>query len=163
MNNRIRIIRNTMIAILLTSWVSCDVLDVELPSVIGGSSFWKTEEDAKAALQGIYTYLREIDEELYLLGESRAETSGVGASGSSSEYEMYFNNTLTSATSSISWKPFYSLINSCNLLIKYTEGIHFNSEADKDYYLAQAYATRAFAYFVMARSWGDLIIRTDPI
>ena len=160
MKNRIRIIRNAIIAVLFTSLVSCNVLDVELPSVISGNSFWKTEEDVKAAIQGMYTYLREVDEELFVLGESRAETSGLNASGSSGGYDIYFNNTLTSATVGVSWKPFYSLINSCNLIIKYADGIDFNSQADKNYYLAQAYVMRAYAYYVMARSWGDLIIRT---
>lgn len=163
MKNRIRIIRNAIIAVLFTSLVSCNVLDVELPSVISGNSFWKTEEDVKAAIQGMYTYLREVDEELFVLGESRAETSGLNASGSSGGYDIYFNNTLTSATVGVSWKPFYSLINSCNLIIKYADGIDFNSQADKNYYLAQAYVMRAYAYYVMARSWGDLIIRTEPV
>ncbi len=104
----------------------------------------------------MYTYLREVDEELFLLGESRAETSGLNAAGSSGGYDIYFNNTLTSATVGASWKRFYSLINSCNLIIKYADGINFNSQADKNYYLAQAYVMRAYAYYVMARSWGRL-------
>lgn len=163
MKNRIRIIRNAIIAVLFTSLVSCDVLDVELPSVISGNSFWKTEEDIKAAIQGMYTHLREVDEELFLLGESRAETTGLNAAGSAGGYDIYFNNTLTSATVGAEWKTFYSLINSCNLIIKYAEGVNFNSQADKNYYLAQAYVMRAWAYYVMVRSWGDLIIRTEPV
>ena len=34
---------------------------------------------------------------------------------------------------------------------------------DKAKMLAQAYTMRAFMYFVMTRTWGDLIIHTDPI
>lgn len=44
MKNRIRIIRNAIIAVLFTSLVSCDVLDVELPSVISGNSFGKQKK-----------------------------------------------------------------------------------------------------------------------
>mgnify|MGYP000435333534 CR=1 FL=1 len=94
--------------------------------------FWKTEEDIKAAIQGMYTHLREVDEELFLLGESRAETTGLNAAGSAGGYDIYFNNTLTSATVGAEWKTFYSLINSCNLIIKYAEGVNFNSQADKN-------------------------------
>ena len=163
MKNRIKIIRNAIVAVLFASLVSCDVLEVESPSVISGSSFWKTEEDLKAANQAIYTYLREVDEQLFLLGESRAETTGLNAVGSAGGYDIYFNNTLTSATVGASWQPFYALINACNLIIKYAEGIHFNSQADKDYYLAQSYVMRAWAYYAMVRSWGDLIIRIEPV
>lgn len=41
--------------------------------------------------------------------------------------------------------------------------VTFNNETSRNKMLAQAYTMRAFMYFVMTRTWGDLIIHTDPI
>jgi hypothetical protein len=41
--------------------------------------------------------------------------------------------------------------------------IAFTSEATKNQLLAEAYTMRAYVYFIMTKSWGDLIIRTEPM
>jgi hypothetical protein len=56
----------------------------------------------------------------------------------------------------------YSTLHSANLILKYVPGISFSSEARKNSVLAQAYTMRAFLYFIMTRTWGDLAIVTEP-
>lgn len=99
---------------------------------------------------------------MYILGEARSEilTVGIGGYGG---YDIYYYNTLTQANMPISWIRYYQIVNSCNLLLKYAPNVTFNNETSRNKMLAQAYTMRAFMYFVMTRTWGDLIIHTDPI
>src|SRR5690606_32226934 len=46
--------------------------------------------------------------------------------------------------------------------LKYVPEIEFSSESLKNDILAQAYTMRAFTYFVMVRTWGELPLRTEP-
>lgn len=150
--------------VVASSIVGCDsVLDITDESIIGGSSFWKTEEDVKSATMGLYTYLRSCDRALFTLGELRAETAGPNSRGAGGGLEMYYRNTLTPATTGVDWKVFYELVNYANCVINYGGKVKFEVEANKNYYLAQAHISRAWAYFVMTRAWGDLIIRTEPV
>src|SRR5690606_15890217 len=74
----------------------------------------------------------------------------------------YYYNTLQPSDAGPSWQGCYKLINSANLIIKYVPNIEFASESRKNKFLAEAYSMRAFLYYVMARTWGDLPLRTEP-
>lgn len=133
-------------------------------SAISNASFWKTENDAKAVLTGMYIKLRnQTNQSIFLLGEGRAETLERGTAGTLN-YEVYYENSLTSSSITlVSWGDIYSIINHANLLLKYVPGIPFSSESTKNDILAQAYTMRAYVYFVMTRSWGALPLRTESI
>lgn len=143
---------------------SCtDHLDVEPTSVITNASFWKTEDDAQGALYGMYVQLRnQASFNLFVLGEARSETITFGIAGTGG-FDPYYQNTLNSITPGLTWQGLYAIVNSANLLLKYVPAIPFRSEAAKNDILAQAYTMRAYVYFVMARTWGELPIRTEPI
>ncbi|MDF9798938.1 hypothetical protein OKW21_004201 [Catalinimonas alkaloidigena] len=143
---------------------SCsDQLEVDPTSVITSNSFWKTEGDAQGALVGMYVNLRTIaSRNLYYVGEARADILQLGTVGSGG-WDKYYNHLLTPDNAGPSWQSFYTLINSANLIIKYVPEIEFTDDANKNLILAQAYAMRAYTYFVMSKTWGDLIIRTEPV
>ena len=148
----------------LLNFQSCDVLDVDPVSFITDKSFWTTEDDANGALIGVYTQFRDLaSRDLYLLGEARSEMLCIGADGGSLGYDIYYNNTLNQDNIDITWQQFYSVINSCNLILKKVPAIDFKNGADKNLILAQAYSMRAFCYFAMTKTWGDLIIHEDAI
>lgn len=143
---------------------SCtDHLDVEPTSEITNESFWKTEDDARGALFGMYIQLRnQASYNLFVLGEARSETITYGIAGTAG-FDPYYQNTLNPVTPGLTWQGLYAIVNSANLLLKYVPGIPFRSEEAKNDILAQAYTMRAYIYFVMARTWGELPIRTEPI
>ena len=158
-----RIHKAIFLLISLLMLGSCDYLDVKPISFITNASFWQTEDDVNGALTGMYVQLRGAAEhDLYVLGEARSEmlTVGIGGTGG---YDVYYHNTLTQANMPISWIRYYQLINTCNLILKYAPGVTFKLEENRNKALAQAYTMRAFAYFVMTRTWGDLIKHTDAI
>lgn len=152
---------------LMVFITSCnDTLEVDPTSAITAASFFKTEDDAKGALYGMYIKLRnESSLNIYALGELRSETTTSSIAGSSG-YELYYQNTLSPTNpgpASSSWQGLYSIINAANLLIKYIPTTSFTSEENRSNYLAQAYTTRAYIYYVMTRTWGDLPLRTEPL
>lgn len=141
---------------------SCkDTLEVSPTSVITTSSFWKTENDAVGALNGMYVDLRSMSEAIYQNGEQRSEIFQGGVFGVGT-YNLIHNDLSGANPYHSDWTGFYRIINSANLILKYVPGMTFKSESSKNEMLAQAYTMRAYVYFVMTRTWGDLIIRTEP-
>ena len=157
--------KNLSIAFILSIFLfgSCsDLLDVSPTSVITTESFWKTEGDAEGALIGMYVNLRSISNStLYYLGEARADVVALGTVGDGG-WAKYYTNRLQPDDAGPSWQSLFTLVNSANLILKYVPGIDFASEDRKNTILAEAYAMRAFTYFVMTRTWGDLPLRMDP-
>lgn len=150
--------------LLISGWIipSCTkILDVNPTSVITTSSFWKTEDDAVGAINGMYVDLRSMSEAIYVDGEQRSEVFNGGVYGSGG-HNLYVNELSGDQPNHADWRGFYTILNSANLIIKYVPGITFNSGSSKNNILAQAYTMRAYVYFVMTKTWGDLILRTEP-
>ena len=144
---------------------SCqDDLDLKSESVITAANFWKTEDDAKAGVNGMYFNFRtQTQQNYYLLGGARSAeiTSGVQ---SPLTLANYYNNNLTAQNIDVDWAGLYTVIHQANLVLKYVPGIQFSPTTlnEQKRYIAQAYSMRALAYFIMARSWGGVPIVTTP-
>ena len=154
---------HVLLVLYVTFSVSC-TKDLKLTptSVITVNSFWKTPDDAKGGLYGMYDMFRSLAQaNLYLLGEARSEMMGNGIQNA--DYRIkYFENTLDASNADLNWYLPYRIIGYANLVIKNVPGITFPNESEKNSILAQAYAMRAFIYFTMAKTWGDLPLVTDP-
>lgn len=143
--------------------VSCtSSLDLKPVSEISVNSFWKTEDDARGGLNGMYVRLRsQAQANLFLWGESRSEVFDFGIEGAAN-MQRYFQNTLDPVFAGPTWVGLYTVVHDANLILKYVPPISFTAEAEKKKILAQAHAMRAFVYFVMARTWGGVPLVTDP-
>ncbi|MEG0850452.1 RagB/SusD family nutrient uptake outer membrane protein [Flavobacterium sp. 2] len=146
-------------------FTSCqDELELTSDSVITSDSFWKTEDDAKAGVNGMYVNFRiQTQQNYYLLGGARsAEITG----GVQSPLTLanYYNNNLTPQNIDVDWAGLYTTIHQANLILKYVPQIPFSPSTVKEQkrYIAQAYTMRALCYFIMARSWGGVPIVTEP-
>ena len=158
--NKFNYLKFATIILLVFSACTKD-LKVNPVSVITVTSFWKTENDAVGALNGMYVQLKSMSETIFLAGEGRSEIHQIGPLGGA--YTLS-RNVLTPESPGISdWTGFYTIVNSANLILKYVPSIPFKSEDSKNNILAQAFTMRAYVYFVMTKTWGDLIIRTEPI
>ena len=144
---------------------SCqDDLNLKSDSVITSESFWKTEDDAKAGVNGMYFNFRtQTQQNYYLLGGARSAeiTNGVQ---SPLTLANYYNNNLTPQNMDVDWSGLYTVIHQANLILKYVPTIPFSPTTvnEQKRYIAQAYSMRALAYFIMARSWGGVPIVTSP-
>lgn len=145
---------------------SCSkTLEIAPVSSISSASFFKTENDVKGANYGMYIKLRnETSFNSFALGELRGETVTSGLAGTGG-YERYYQNTLDAniATPQITWTGYYAAVNAANLIIKYAPAAAFAAESSRNDYLAQAYTMRAYVYFLMTKTWGDLPVRTEPL
>jgi len=143
---------------------SCtDDITLEPDSLISVSSFWKTSDDARGGLYGMYNIFRE--EARYNLnhyGFSRAQLM-VTALQNASFRIKYYENTMDADNADLDWERLYRVIDYANLVLKFVPDIDFTDANTKNSYLAQAHAMRAFSYFIIAKTWGDAPIVTEPI
>lgn len=150
-------------AVLLAAGISC-TKDLKLTpeSAIGVNSFWKTPDDATGGLYGMYDKFRALAQHnLFLLGAARSELMGNGLQNADFRVK-YFENFLDATNADLNWQLPYQIVDYANLVIKFTPAIKFTKEEDKNNILAQAYAMRAWVYFTMAKTWGDLPLLTEP-
>lgn len=144
---------------------SCsDSLELTSDSLITSDKFWKTEDDAKSAVNGMYFTLRsQTQQNYYLLGGARSAEIKAGVQ-SPLTLANYYNNNLTAQNMDVEWNGLYSIVQQANLILEYVPTIKFSPSTvnEQKRYLAQAYLMRALTYFIMARSWGGVPIVTSP-
>ncbi|WP_239018609.1 RagB/SusD family nutrient uptake outer membrane protein [Sphingobacterium corticibacterium] len=159
------IIKLGLLAALLSFQTACNTsLELDPTSVITNESFWKTEDDARGGLTSLYVKQRSLASlNLFIWGEARSEVMEWGKVSGTLDYDRYYLNTLSSVSAGPSWQAVYSAINDANLILKYVPNISFANEANKNDLLAQAYVSRAFLYFVLVKTWGEVPIRTEPV
>jgi starch-binding outer membrane protein, SusD/RagB family len=168
MKNLIKILRALLILVMMGA---CnDDLQLTPESTISDASFWRTPEQFDAFVTGIHARLRANNGALQALGEMRSDIFGTdppSASAFTGEatqgIERMWLQTLDLDNSGVSnFGGFYSNIVQINLLISKAETDVITPQ-NKNHYLGIAYGLRAFYYFHLLRSWGDVIIQTDPV
>lgn len=151
-----------LLGLLLTSLSCTENLNLTPTSDISGASFWKTESDARGGLYGMYVRLRaQAQTNFFLWGEGRSEVMDFGIEGAAN-LQRYFQNTLDPVFAGPNWLGLYTIVHDANLILKNVPAIPFASEPEKASILAQAHATRAFVYFIMVRTWGDVPLVLEP-
>jgi hypothetical protein len=141
---------------------SCeDFLDEKPVSEIAADQFWKTPEDAKAGITGIYDGLQNTLSTNYIdWGEARSDNFKAGGTG-----EAQINitlNGLTATTAGASWEYLYRTISRANFAIAHLNDVTTLTTTLRNHYLAQAYTIRAFCYFYAIRVWGDVPVFLEP-
>jgi hypothetical protein len=163
------------IIILLTGVVllsSCSKkLDLTPVSTVSDASYWKTPDQVDAFVTGIHARFRADNASFLFLGEMRSDIFGLepGASGSftteaTQGLEVMWLQKLDVGSAGVNnFGGFYFNINQLNLLISKLGETDLVTPANKSYYLGQAYGMRAFYYFQLLRSWGKVVIQTEPV
>ncbi len=151
---------------------SCsDKLDVAPVSSISDANYWKTPDQVDAFVTGVHSRFRGHNSTFRTLGELRADIFGLEP-GSSASFtgeatqgiERLWLQALDPNNAGVAgFGGFYTNISQLNLLISKLNTIDVVAPATKDYYLGIAYGMRAFYYFQMYRTWGDVVIQTEPI
>nr|MBI1232280.1 RagB/SusD family nutrient uptake outer membrane protein [Cytophagales bacterium] len=157
---------NLFILSIVGFWgfASCtEPLELAPISSIGANSFWQTEQDARGGVFGMYNQFRILaTRSLFYMGEARSEVMGHGLQNADFR-QRYFENDMDENTADLDWLQSYRVINFANLVIKNVPSIPFPNEANKNNLLAQGYTMRAFMYFVLAKTWGDVPLVTEPV
>ncbi|GHT30043.1 membrane protein [Bacteroidia bacterium] len=133
-------------------------------------NFFQKERDIDKALTGAYLQLRTTWNEyalnFYLIGDCTTDDALKGGSSDGDRREVFdLSNFIVYATNGEvgrRWEIMYRLINRCNDVIYYAS----NAAGDKEIlerYVNEAKALRAFGYYFLVTSFGEVPLLTEPM
>lgn len=153
---------NILIAVMTLSACESE-LELVSPSQLTAAGFWDTEEGARTAHTGMYTNLRSSAGTLWLLGEMRSDIWG-GRTFESPSNEALIESNITISTAPFGgWAGLYTNIHRINDFLANVPNIDFINEMDKNHLIGQAYGLRAFYYYTLLKTWGDVPIILEPL
>lgn len=133
---------------------SCsDFLDRYPLDELSDSSFWKTENDAMMAVTDIYGCLPTWDQDEDINSDNAVH--GIKWAAGNISKGIY-------DPMDQSWAGSYTLIRQCNLVLEKVKDIEMSDESRKKIE-GQAYFFRAFVYFNLIRSFGDVPYIDKPL
>jgi len=153
----------------MISFSSCKKqLDLAPISSISDASYWKTADQFDAFVSGLHARFRSHVSNFEALGELRSDIFGTEPSSASTftgeatqGLERFWQQNLSLDAAGVSnYGGFYSNIAQLNLLIDKLSSTTVVTTANKNYYLGLAYGMRAYYYFQLTRSWGNVVIWT---
>ncbi|MFQ7386568.1 MAG: RagB/SusD family nutrient uptake outer membrane protein [Alistipes sp.] len=135
-------------------------LDIMQDNKLSASNMWKEESDATSATYGLYVYLRSALKsmnDVYLCwGELRNGLWGPGTHNTLNgvDQSQVRTSTMSSVNEYADWSVMYKTVNQANLILKHVPEMGI-SESVRNFSLGNAYFSRAWCYFWIARIWGD--------
>lgn len=143
--------------LLLLAACKKSFIDLTPPTGLPPANFYKTEADIKSAVTGLYSSLRTVYNNYYLLNEmpsDNTQTYSESEAGIGIWDKMTWNagNTEVSAT----WNNHYNTIAQCNIVLEKINDISFSNPVSKSQNIAEAKFIRALMYFNMVRYFGDV-------
>ena len=136
-------------------------LDQQPISDLSSALFWKTAEHAQLGNAAIYDGLQKtLSGNFTDWGDARSDNFTYGGTGEN-QINVVLNG-LNATTPGTNWGNLYMTIGRANVAIKYLPTITELSEVNRNHYLSQAYALRAYMYWWGVRVWGDLPVTVTP-
>jgi starch-binding outer membrane protein, SusD/RagB family len=158
----IKNIRSLLLAFALVAFSaqSCsDYLDEKLVSDVTASSYYKTAAGMEDAVDATYSFLREIysQERAYMLSVFGTDTHTNGADGGWKSFNFY-DNGLNAAAGILleQWTFLYQGINQANVVVNRIADVADMTPELKLQREAEARFLRAFYYFYLVQTWGDV-------
>lgn len=168
--NRIRCISAIILTLAVVLFCgSCKKIDeTQSTRLQKETDSWKTIDDAKANLIGMYALMRNAlaaDNGHWLMGDLR---NGDFLSTNRADLQAIIEGRLNASypviNSITNWRRFYAVVNATTIFIERSPQIvksdNRYTQANNNVDIAQARALRAFAYFYMVRIWGDVPLLT---
>ena len=146
--------------IMLLSSCMDEFLNVQPVSDLSSEKFWKTDDDVRSALNSAYSYIQTTFNYGFTSwfegrSDNWAPTSSTNTLGTTF-------NVLTNQMGPSNWIGWYSIISVSNYCLHYIPLTPLADQVNKDHYIAEAYFLRAYAYFNIARIWGDAPLVVKP-
>ncbi len=125
-----------------------------------------TDPNATQALYvGVYSRLRSFNSTLFNLGEMRSDIWADGVfteSVDATSYQLYTHNISALNVPYSNWAGFYGMIYQLNNVLKVLPQSPV-SQANKDKWMAEMYGIRAYVYYTMLKTWGNVPLTTEPV
>lgn len=157
--NKIKYVIVSMVVALVCN--SCDSLDLSPEDWYGSGNFWNNEAQVEGYMRGLHSNLRGKYDMFYRLGETRGGIHRDGTSSLNTSIDMSSpekSNAFTYTNTGISnWYGLYANIMQVNHFVqKVEEECSFLAEADRSFYLGQAYGMRALYYTMLYKTYGGV-------
>lgn len=148
-----------LILIIAVSSCKKDFIDLRPISSASTANFYKTADDIKVALNGAYATLQTsgISTDNYVYGEIPSDNTYPVASGSvtdQDEFDRFYIRT-TNPYILNRWNHSYNAISRVNTILEKIDPIDIEAELKKRY-IAETKFLRAYVYFELVRTYGDV-------
>lgn len=157
-----RIVYLFFTAVLLTSCLG-EFLTPEPLNIITNENYWKSETDARAALNASYAHLQAAYKNGFLYWAEARSDNFLGSSTGSYPYQGVCYNNITASYPCCNWNNWYKMISVANYGIHFIPNIENITEQKRNHLLGEAYFLRAYAYFHLYRIWGDVPLIKEPV
>ena len=156
--------RYILILLAIVALSACESeLELTSPSQLSAAGFWDTEEGAITAHTGLYANFRSAAGTMWILGEVRSDIWGGQTYESASNLALIESN-ITAATAPFGgWAGLYTLIHRINDFLSNVSNVEFTDESEKNHFIGQAYGLRAFYYYTLLKTWGEVPIILETI
>lgn len=155
------------VAVIFTASCSSDFLNVTPNNQLQTDNSYHTPTQAEQSIVGIYSNLRYLANDEYLyLSEVRSDNawSNPNTDGLREYSEIgTFRAGSDITTFNLVWNEWYKVILDANTAITKIPGITFTTQSTKDQFLGEAYFLRGWAYFELARLFGNIPIIDKPM
>lgn len=155
------------VAVIFIASCSSDFLNLSPNDQLQIDNSYKTPKQAEQAIVGIYSNLRLLSNDEYLyLSEVRSDNAWVNPKTDGlREYSEIgtFRAGSDITTFSLVWNEWYKVILDANTAIEKIPDITFTTQSTKDQFLGEAYFLRGWAYFELARLFGNIPIIDKPM
>lgn len=149
-----------VIGLLLLNSCNKDFIDLNPPSNLNSSGFYKTEADMNQAVLSAYGNLRSVYNSTFIvLGEIRSDNTTyswlAGNPANENGVDIFAAPLVPeNSYSTNSWNNCYNIILRCNIVIGRIDKVSFKNEQLKNQYIAEAKFIRGLMYFWLNRIFG---------
>jgi hypothetical protein len=125
----------------------------------------KDPNAARTLYHGVYGRFRAYNSTFFQLGEMRSEiwVDGLFTESVDGGFQNLYRHNISSLNVPFGdWAGLYNLIYNFNNVIKIIPQTTL-PEAEKNKILAETHGLRAYVYYTMVRTWGDVPLNTEPV
>jgi hypothetical protein len=125
----------------------------------------KDPNAARTLYHGVYGRFRSYNSTFFQLGEMRSEiwVDGLFTESVDGTLQNLYRHNISNLNVPITdWAGFYNLIYNFNSVLKIIPQTPL-PDAEKTQILAEVYGLRAYVYYTMVMTWGDVPLNTEPV
>ena len=157
----------SVITLMVLGTASCTKeLDEVVPQdAISKDQALKDPNAARTLYHGVYGRFRAYNSTFFQLGEMRSEiwVDGLFTESVDGGFQNLYRHNISSLNVPFGdWAGLYNLIYNFNNVIKIIPQTTL-PEAEKNKILAETHGLRAYVYYTMVRTWGDVPLNTEPV
>lgn len=164
-----KIFNNSLLSLLLlfTVLTSCEkrLEEVAPPTALNRNLVLQDPNAARTLYHGIYASVRSFHTLLFQLGEMRSDIWADGFFTESQDgglFNLYTHNINANIVPASNWGGIYGLIYRINTVIDLFPRAPLPDD-ERNRILAEMRGLRAYIYYVMVKTWGDVPLATEPL